>query len=159
MTTAQLTRLLVMVALLPAEVAAQALPVLPEGTRVRVRGPALPAGSLTGNVTFATTDSMAVLGPRGVVRLAQPDINRVEVSRGRSHVRGALKGTLVGGLVGAVGMAMIGSIGDANGADEGQTISGTGAGFIIGMFVGPPVGALIGGVRGIERWRTTWERP
>ena len=106
-------------ALLPiAPLAAQDSPFLPQlspGVRIRIDAPGVLAGRLATTVVSRTGDSVKVLARHrnalarddeqlAYLTLALDRITSVEVSEGRSHVRG----TLVGALAGAgVGVALV----------------------------------------------------
>ncbi len=137
--------------------AQRVLPDIQPGTRVRVES-ATARGKIAGTFLFSRSDTLTILARSGdSVRFPHPDLTRIQDSRGRSRVRGALKGAALGLLIGPLALGGLGAIGDAGGADEGQTISGTAVGVMFGAVIGPVAGAVLGAVRGSERWRTHWE--
>ena len=119
-------------------------------TRVRVHAPGVAAKALVGNAVLVDTDSL-VLAQGGSTRwLVVPTdaVSRLEISRGRSHLGGALAGAGIGGLVGGVGLAGIAAI------QERRVDGWTFAVLILGAVYGAPVGAAVGAVVGVERWET-----
>ena len=156
-------------ALLPiAPLVAQDSPFLPHlspGVRVRIDAPGVLAGRLATTVVSRTRDSVKVLARHHnaperdderltYLTLALDRITYVEVSEGRSHLRG----TIVGGLSGAaVGAAFV-NLDDFVGADKTREactrpIDCKEASTFQAAAIGATIGAFAGVFFGRERWR------
>lgn len=147
----QFRRLLVVLALLPAPVAAQrsnTADIQPEA-RVRIMRASPDDAWLTGRVQQLTTDTLT-LRVRGDVRaLPLAELQRVEASRGRRRTLWAAGGALAGATAGVVySRATLdddpADIGGVQNSAEGlaNTLTGALFGAVIGYFVAP------------ERWRS-----
>lgn len=141
---------LLVLAALPTPARGQALGELQPGARVRLRAPPVVAGRLTGTVIGRTGDTLVVAGEKvGQVRVPVRALSRIEVSRGKSHARGAIAGTMWGGGIGlALGVLMAAAPADsADDVSRGEYVLWS---TVSGALVGLPVGAVIG--------RERWER-
>jgi hypothetical protein len=138
----------------PVAARAQSLGDLKPGARVRVEVQGFATAGLTLNVSRLTSDTLFVTDRTGSP-LAFPvgDLTKVEVSRGVSHVKGALVGAGVGGAVGCmVGLIAAGMPSGFPTADHG-TDPHAGKHFVQGFAATMAVGAVIGGLFGSERWQ------
>lgn len=115
---------------------------LEPGTRVRVTGT---DRRVAGDVAFADADSVVVATEYGRTVVPAASIRQVEVSGGRSWLRGGVRGAATGAL--AMG-AVFGAIVLLDGGDAGWTGVGVG----VGAALGAPIGFVIGGLTGGERW-------
>ncbi|MBW3630447.1 MAG: hypothetical protein KY464_14270 [Gemmatimonadetes bacterium] len=117
-------------------------------TRVRVHAPEVAAKPLVGRAVLMDTDSLVLERGRPTDRLVLPmeDVQRLEISRGRNHLMGAVKGAGIGGLAGGVALGgLVALDGDPAWAF---------LGFIAGAVYAAPLGAVVGAVVGVERWET-----
>jgi len=159
-------------ALLPfAILAAQDAPFLPQlspGVRVRIDAPGVLAGRLATTVVSRTRDSVTVRARErnapakdeerlDHLTLALDRITFVEVSGGRSQLKGAAVGLLAGAAVGAA-LANMGALVGAD--DNAQEVCNRNVDFC----KGPPTlqsamaGATIGGFLGLFFGRERWTR-
>jgi hypothetical protein len=138
----------------PVAARAQSLGDLKPGARVRVEVKGFATSGLTLNVSRLTSDTLFVTDRTGSP-LAFPvtDLTKVEISRGMSHVKGALIGAGVGGAAGImVGLIAAGMPSGFPAADHG-TDPNSGKHFVQGFAATMAVGAVIGGLFGSERWQ------
>jgi len=134
------------------------VPMISEGTRVRVERPA--TKKVDGILMSQTADSMQIAAPQATM-IASESISRIRESAGRSHARGAAKGAKIGAVVVGGGFALIVigayvSSSDANKSGLGEWLA---IGAIIGGVEGAVLGGLIGALAGAERWRTIYSSP
>jgi len=138
-----------------ARVSAQIAEVQP-GARVRLRAPGIVAGRYTGVVLSRSADSVTVSRAAGqsvVVPFAA--VSALEISRGKSRMKGAGKGTLWGGGSMALLFASLpGSTKECRSTSSGTrcTNLSVGESMLIGATGGAFWGALIGALIGAERW-------
>ncbi|MEO7367046.1 MAG: hypothetical protein ABIZ36_03755 [Gemmatimonadaceae bacterium] len=120
---------------------------LASGTKVRVMAPGIFPERTTATVLAAQNDTIVMARSGGAVSFLVPvrDIQKLEISNGRSRFEwaglGAVAGLLAGGIIG-------GTIG---GRDD-PTGLGAASGFFVGAFQGVLGGAIIGGLAAPERW-------
>jgi hypothetical protein len=128
---------------------------LDPGTRIRLRAPAAVAGQLTGVVIARSRDSLTVSRSSAMpVTLPITGLTSLEISRGKSHGRGAAKGALWGGGVLAV-LGLVIPMDDCPEETSSATCSTEGSraeGVLWAATSGALTGALIGGIVGAERW-------
>ena len=139
------------------ELAAQAVdpPLQIEGRKVQVVTVASIAGEskprlVRGRVLAQSDDSIRVVDNRGRVwSFSRPQVQRLDVSLGRSHWRGAVAGAVLVTLVNLAGQ--LAASDHCWSQFGGKCDSGPSA----EMMTGPAlVGAFMGGVIGVEQWRT-----
>lgn len=120
---------------------------LATGTKVRVMAPRIFPERTTATVLAVQNDTIVMARSGGAVSFSVPlgDIQKLEISNGRSRFKwaglGAVAGLFGGGIIG-------GSIG---GQDD-PTGLGAAAGFFAGAIQGVLGGAIIGGLAAPERW-------
>lgn len=129
---------------------------LAPGTRVRLTAPGVAEKRVTASIVYMDSDSLVLQRGRNPERLVIParNVERLEISRGRSHSLGTLRGIGLGALGGGL------FLGGAQVVSEGVVGGWTTLIFISGAILGAPVGAVIGGIIGVERWeaRPLWPR-
>jgi hypothetical protein len=143
--------LLLSASALPAQVSELTL-----GTRVRLRAPEAVAGRLTGVIVGQGGDSLVVTRPNALpITLRLPQLTQLEVSRGRSHGRGAMKGALWGGSIMAVfGVLFVDGATTCDGpptnltCEETTLLESAAYGAVSGVLVGATIGAFVGS----EHW-------
>lgn len=150
-----LTRAALSCALSLAPMLAQAqLAELRPGVRVRIRAPATVAGLLTATVVRSTADSVSFAASNAVVTtVPTAGLTSVEISRGKSHGKGAVRGLMWGVGVGAgLGLLVVlpkgyceETYGTGSSCSKGQDF----ADIMLGSLV---VGSAVGAVIGRERW-------
>jgi hypothetical protein len=127
---------------------------LDPGTRIRLRAPAAVAGQLTGVVIARSNDSLTVSRSNAMpVTVPFTALTSLEVSRGKSHGRGALKGALWGGGV----FLVLGLVLPIEECDESTPSNICGdesraEGVVWATTSGALTGALVGAIIGAERW-------
>lgn len=120
---------------------------LATGTRIRVVATSIFPERTTATVLAVQSDTIVMARAGGAVSLAVPvsDIQKLEISDGRSRFTwaalGAVAGLFAGGILG----------GFAGGHDDPSGLGAT-AGFLAGAILGIPGGAVIGGLAAPERW-------
>jgi hypothetical protein len=128
---------------------------LDPGTRVRLQAPSAVAGKLIGVVIARSRDSLTVSRSNAMpVTLPVSALTSLEVSRGKSHGRGAAKGALWGGGVFAV-LGLVLPMDDCPNGTSSDTCSTEGSraeGVLWAATSGAMAGALVGGIVGAERW-------
>ena len=136
--------------------AAQALPDLQTGTRVRIRAPNIVDGQLTGKITSRTAEAVVVAGEHGAeYTVPFAALSELNVSRGVSHTRGALKGAMWGGGIGlGVGLVFAAV---PNSERKSQSGFGLGPptvaeGILLSTGGGLVIGAGLGAISGSEQW-------
>lgn len=127
---------------------------LDPGTRIRLRAPAAVAGQLTGVVIGRSNDSLTVSRSNAMpVTLPLSALTSLEISRGKSHGRGAMKGALWGGGVFVVLGVVIPMEECLEGTSSNTYNEGSRAeGVLWTATSGALTGALIGAIIGAERW-------
>jgi hypothetical protein len=127
---------------------------LSEGDKVRIWKKDPLAGSITGQLSSLTPDTLQLLSDDRIVQIPITDISRIDVSIGTK--RNTLPGLMFGSVLGALaGVAMSsGSTGssDTRGWDLNYSIIDTGAGAIIGGLLGGLIGGLAGHSMKVNRW-------
>jgi len=126
------------------------------GVRVRFRAPDRFGAVVTGIVLERHGDTLKVSPPKGeavLVRLAEMD--RLEISRGKSRLLGAGVGALWGaGIYGVLGLAV--GVGDCNGCEYDVDAFDATVAFALS---GAMSGVILGGLIGKERWeRLHWPK-
>jgi hypothetical protein len=114
------------------------------------------SGRVAGYAVQLTPDTLVLARTFGrTVHVPVRRILRVEVSRGRDHLAGAVRGMAVGAVAaGAVGAVLLGA---ANGGCEGgdvclsRTQTAT-FGFLGGVVLGGGAGLVLGAAAGSDRW-------
>lgn len=138
---------------LPCVTASAQLAELQPGTRIRIRAPGEIAGRLTGVVTARTADSVTITRQNAApLAVAVSKLTSLDISRGKSRLRGAGKGTLWG--VGA-GLLLGLTPGSKSSCAYGtQSCTPISRGEVIGTMVTGSViiGAAIGAIVGSEVW-------
>jgi hypothetical protein len=140
---------------LPDAAAAQQLPTMSPGTRVRI-WTAPDVVPLTGKVVQQTANSLTV-SPEGAEALALVDrsaITRLDVGHRRSRGKNALYGALICGALGAL-------VGAAGASENSFLWNDRTEGALFFGMVSAPLGALFGlaSKPGPERWSTSYVRP
>lgn len=135
------------------------LPRLDPGTRVRLRSMDWERDEIKGNIVSWGVDSAAVSTGNAVQRVALLDLDRIQLSGGRSAWRGAAKWGLTATAVMAAVVIPMGVVESAQGPAEGQIVSPTIALAAVGVVFVIPVATLTGALVGGERWYTHWVRP
>jgi len=142
--------------ILPATNASAQIAEVQPGARVRLRAPGIVAGRYTGVVLSRTGDSMTVSRAAGqAVAVPFAAGTSLEISRGKSRMKGAGKGALWGGGSMALLFASLpGSAKECRGTSSGTrcTNLSVGESMLIGGTGGSFWGALIGALIGAERW-------
>lgn len=82
------------------------------------------------------------------VTIPLDDIRAIEVSRGRSRMKGALRGAVLGGIIGSL------TWGFANTPQFNPGWSDFKKGLLPGLAIGVPAGGLFGYLWGREKWRS-----
>lgn len=128
---------------------------LQPGTRIRLRAPGEIAGRLTGVVTARTVDSVTITRPNAApLAVAVSKLTSLDISRGKSRLRGAGKGTLWGvggGLL--LGLTPISEstctygTGNCTPVSRGEFM-GT---MVLGSVI---IGAAVGAIVGSEVWES-----
>ena len=138
----------------PVAARAQSLGDLKPGARVRVEVQGFATAGLTLQVSRLTSDTLFVTDRTGSpLAFRVGDLTKVEVSRGVSHIKGALVGAGVGGAAGLmVGLIAAGMPAGTPVADNGSDPH-AGKHFLQGFAATMAVGAVIGGLLGSERWQ------
>jgi hypothetical protein len=128
------------------------------GARVRIRAPEVVAGRLTGVIIARGADTLTVTRASATpLTLRVSQLSTVEISRGRSHGRGAARGALWGGGVMAVlGVAFVDGATTCEGSGGGASCRETTA--VESAAYGALSGALVGGIIGAFVGREHWER-
>lgn len=146
--------LLILALFLPAPISAQA-PTIPPGTRVRVE--TQQRARVDGTLMSQSSDSIIVATPRPLrTAVASGDVTRIAVSKGRSHVQGALRGMKIGAaIVGGAATFMVGAA-YFGGRTEESSIVPLYAFAVSGAAVGAMSGAAFGGMLGAEKWSTVY---
>jgi hypothetical protein len=127
---------------------------LDPGTRVRLQAPSAVAGKLVGVVIARSGDSLTVSRSNAMpVTVPVSSLTSLEISRGKSHGRGALKGALWGGGV----FLVLGVVMPIEECDENTPSNICGdesraEGVVWAATGGALTGALIGAIIGAERW-------
>jgi hypothetical protein len=126
------------------------------GARVRLRAPGIVAGRYTGVVLSRSADSVTVSRAAGqLVVVPFAAVSALEISRGKSRLKGAGKGALWGGGSMALLFASLpGSAKECRSTSSGTrcTNLSVGESMLIGATGGAFWGALIGALIGAERW-------
>jgi hypothetical protein len=128
---------------------------LQPGARVRVTAPGIVAGRYVGTVLSRSGDTLQLGGPNAApVTLPMNRITSLEISRGKSRLRGAGRGVLWGAPIGLViGLATENSLescGDFGCSDASSTERGA---YVVASVIGGAAwGAGIGALVGRERW-------
>jgi hypothetical protein len=123
------------------------------GTRVRMQAPSAVAGRLTGVVLVRSADSVTV-SRNNAAPLAVPiaALTSLEISRGKSHGRGAWTGALWGGgSMFALGLVIPPEETCSSATGRCETDTRAESALFAGLG-GAMIGALIGGIVGSERW-------
>lgn len=129
------------------------------GDRVRV---AVDGGArITGRLERLGTDTLVMVGHDSVLRtIPLETVQRLDVARGGSRVRGTLRGAAIGMGVGAAVGAVVGLVAYDNGCDGNEPgfclDFGPGFDAYIGGFIGGAFGTLAGGTAGAVRDPTRW---
>ncbi len=147
------TAIVLLTTLIAAPADAQFMELNP-GTRIRLRAPAAVAGQLTGVVIARPGDSLTVSRSNAMpVTLPLSALTSLEISRGKSHGRGAVKGALMGGGIFLV-LGFIVPVDDCTSAatTEPCTEASRGEGVLWTTTSGALTGAVIGAIVGAERW-------
>jgi hypothetical protein len=158
---------LLLFSILAAPASAQLLTVAP-GTRVRVTAPSVSMRSIVGTLVESARDSLLVAVPdrragqdipSSTLRIwvQRSQLDRVEISYGRSGWTGAKRGALFG-VAGASIIWMAAAIGAIDSGPEGLQFGPIEGTMLISAFIVPPAalaGALIGG----EKWTRVYVRP
>lgn len=116
------------------------------GTRVRVSAPGILEGRYQGPVLGMRGDTLLLPVENRDVGVPLPTITRLEISRGRDRMVGAL----IGGVVGVAVLGGTGLVVDRTSCTD-YCFAG-----IAGAVVGAPAGALVGALIGRERWERLW---
>lgn len=127
---------------------------LDPGTRVRLQAPSAVAGKLIGVVIARSGDSLTVSRSNAMpVTLPMSALTSLEISRGKSHGRGALTGALWGGGVFLVlGVVLPVEECDENTPSNVCSDESRAEGVVWAATGGALTGALIGAIIGAERW-------
>jgi hypothetical protein len=127
---------------------------LTAGTKVRVRAPSAVAGRLTGIVLTRGADSVTMSRENATpVTLPLSALTTLEISRGKSHGRGAWKGALWGGgIMFGLGLVVPAEECTGVGASRSCTRLSRGESAVFGAVGGATIGAVIGAIVGSERW-------
>ena len=153
MRTSRLLLTLALLALPLASVDAQLAELTP-GTKVRLRAPTAVAGQLKGLVIARTNDSVTVTRENATpVAIPLAALTSLEISRGKSRLRGAGKGALWGAGSASLLFALI-PADDCAAGESGpacETLS-VGESVALGAIGGAMWGVLIGALVGSERW-------
>jgi hypothetical protein len=148
--------ILVALALGDTVAAAQALPQLHSGMRVRIRAPTVVDGQLTGKIASRTAEALVVTDERrGEFTVPFAALSELNVSRGKSHSAGALKGAMWGAGLGLGVGLMFAAV--PNSDRHSQSGYGLGPptaeeGILLGFGGGLVIGFSLGGLAGSERW-------
>ena len=152
--------LLVAAALLPSAALSQ-VPSLPVGIRVRVKAPSVFEGSRVGTFRSYSGDTVHVATARertdadsGVVRdlhIPWAQLQRLDVSSGKSRSAGAMRGLALGAIAGFVFGVGVTTIGDTGIAEDDPILVGV----IGGAFaaIGGTASAAIGSFFPRDRWQ------
>ena len=150
--------LLFFLASLPAASTAAQANTIPSGTRVKIE--TQPKTQVVGKLLSQLGDSIIITGAGSHrIALASDAVTRVEVSRGRSHVHGALRGMKVGSLAVGGGVGLIVGAAYIDGYSDRNSIVPLYVLVFSGAAVGAVYGAAIGGILGAERWSTLYSAP
>jgi hypothetical protein len=128
------------------------------GTRIRVET-AAPKSTLVGIFLSESVDSLSVaVGRSGNTVVSSASVNRLSVTQGKSHGRGAVKGIKIGSMIGgALALALFGGAFLTDPSTDGLPML---AGYVAGgMISGAVYGAIIGGAIGTDSWRTVYPAP
>jgi hypothetical protein len=139
--------------------AAQALPELQPGMRVRIRAPNVVDGQLTGKIASRTAEALVVTDERrGEFTVPVAAMSELNVSRGSSHSAGALKGAMWGAGLGlGVGLMFAAVPNSERHSHSGYAGYGLGPptaeeGILLGCGGGLVIGFSLGALAGSERW-------
>ncbi len=142
-----------LVALVATPVEAQ-LAELTVGTKARVRAPSVVVGRLTGIVLARGADSVTMSRENATpVTLPLAALTSLEISRGKSHGRGAWKGALWGGGI-MFGLGLILPMEECtDSATTRRCEPGSrGESAVFGAVGGATIGVIVGAIVGSERW-------
>lgn len=137
-----------------ASLAAQRLPDVEPGTRVRLTAPELRKEQVTGDVLFMNSDTLVIELRNGEnVEVPVASVERLEISRGPEYGKGLLRGAKYGALTG-VGVGALFFL-------EGVVFDDDGGFYLIAVpfltGVAAVSGALVGGLVGTIFPPETWE--
>ena len=128
---------------------------LQPGARVRVSAPGIVANHYVGTVLSRSGDTLQLGGPNAApVNVPVNRITSLEISRGKSRLRGAGRGVLWGTPIGlVVGLASANSLEDCSDFGCGDASSGERGAYVLASTLGGALwGAGIGAIVGRERW-------
>jgi hypothetical protein len=142
------------------------------GTRVRLYLQPTKGGSHSSSKRVGTlvrwnadTVVLSTSGAAAETPVPRAAIDRMDVSRGRTRLRGGLKGAAIGGVIGIATGAILGAVTyeendcvqicvveDSRGGD-------TALGGVVGGILGIPIGGIVGALNAGERWERVPPHP
>jgi hypothetical protein len=150
--------LLLIVMLSPPMLIAAQTPTIPPGTRVKVQ--TQQNTRVNGSLISQSSDSIIVAtGDAMRTVIASDAVTRIDVSKGRSHLHGAVRGMKVGAVTTGGVVTLIFAVAYIGSRAEDMSIAPFFAYTAVSAAIGAMYGAAIGGMFGAERWSTVYSAP